>query len=56
VTLVVDALVQFAPVAAALPRWVSIGTVGLLLVVLGTTYEHRLRDVRRLQDRVDALA
>jgi hypothetical protein len=49
-------LIQIGPYAAALPRWVSIGTVGLLLVVVGATYEQRLRDLRRIQDRFDALA
>lgn len=55
-TLAIDALIQIAPYAAELPRWVSIGTAGLLLVAVGATYEQRLRDLRRIQDRFDALA
>ena len=53
--LAVDAVVQVAPVAAALPRWVSIGSAGLLLLGLGATYERRLRDVRRLRNALARL-
>jgi hypothetical protein len=52
-TLAVDVLAQLAPTLAAVysatPRWVAFAAAGLLLVVLGATYENRLRDVRRLQ-------
>jgi hypothetical protein len=37
---------RLAPYAPLLPRWVSLGTVGLLLLVVGATYERR-----RLQAR-----
>jgi hypothetical protein len=55
VVLVVDALVQLAPVAAALPKWASIGAVGLLVIGLGATYEERLRDVTRLRETYTGL-
>ncbi|MEV4301202.1 hypothetical protein [Nonomuraea sp. NPDC049624] len=32
------------------PRWVPIAAGGLLLVVVGATYEARMRDLRRLRD------
>lgn len=54
--LATDAVVQLAPylsaVYDAVPRWVTIGTVGLLLLVAGATYEQRVRDLRRVGDRV----
>lgn len=53
--LAVDALVQLGPVAGALPRWVSIGAAGLLLLVLGMTFERRLREMRRVTARLAAL-
>ncbi len=54
--LAVDALSLLAPYAAALPRWMSLGAAGVLLVVVGATYEQRLRDVGRLRERYDALS
>jgi hypothetical protein len=54
--LAVDALHQLAPYAAALPRWLTLGAVGLLLVGVGATYEQRRRDVTRLREAYDALA
>lgn len=54
-TLAAVALIQIAPYAAALPRWVSIAVAGIILLLVGATYEQRLRDVRRLQARVEAL-
>jgi hypothetical protein len=50
VTLVVLAADAVLPVAARLPRWVSVGGTGLLLLWLGATAERRLarlRDLRR---------
>ncbi len=48
----VDALVQLAPYLAAaydaVPRWVTIGLIGLALVGAGATYEQRVRDLRRV--------
>lgn len=53
-TVAVDALAQLAPYLEALyeavPRWVVIAAVGLLLVATGVTYEKRLRDVRRVRE------
>ncbi|MFI7419442.1 SCO7613 C-terminal domain-containing membrane protein [Nonomuraea sp. NPDC049684] len=34
----------------AVPRWVPIAVGGVLLVVVGATYEARMRDLRRLRD------
>jgi uncharacterized membrane protein AbrB (regulator of aidB expression) len=56
VVLGVDAVIQIRPYAAALPNWVTIGAAGLLLLVLGATYERRLRDLRNLQERLRAYA
>jgi hypothetical protein len=49
--LAVDVVIQIAPYADAVPRWVSIGAAGILLLSLGATFERRLRDVRRLASR-----
>lgn len=55
-TLAVVALHELAPwiarVVMAVPRWVPMAAGGLLLVVVGATYEARLRDVRRLRAAV----
>ncbi|MDQ0983446.1 SCO7613 C-terminal domain-containing membrane protein [Streptomyces sp. V2I9] len=52
--LALDALHELAPyvvqVAGALPRWLPPALAGLLLLVVGATYEQRLRDARRLKD------
>jgi len=56
--LAVDALVQLSPYLAqlydAVPRWTWIGASGLLLLGLGATYERRVREVRRLHERISA--
>ncbi|AWS47201.1 hypothetical protein DKM19_43800 [Streptosporangium sp. 'caverna'] len=55
-TLAVVALHELAPWIAqavvAVPRWVPMAFGGLLLVVVGATYEARLGDVRRLRAAV----
>ncbi|GGL45554.1 SCO7613 C-terminal domain-containing membrane protein [Planomonospora parontospora] len=55
-TLAVVALHELAPwiaqAVAAVPRWVPMALGGLLLVVVGATYEARLREVRRLREAV----
>ncbi|MFB9677430.1 SCO7613 C-terminal domain-containing membrane protein [Streptosporangium vulgare] len=55
-TLAVVALHELAPwiaeVVVLVPRWVPMALGGLLLVVVGATYEARLRDVRRLRGAV----
>ena len=57
--LAVDALVQLAPYLAqayeVVPRWVTIGLVGLLLLASGATYEQRVRDLRRVGREVARL-
>ncbi|MEQ7007588.1 hypothetical protein ABN028_15540 [Actinopolymorpha sp. B17G11] len=57
--LVVLGGVELAPFVAellvALPRWIPFAVGGLLLLVVGATYEHRLRDVRRLRSAVARL-
>lgn len=55
VALSIDALVQLIPVASQLPRWIVVGAIGVLLVALGATYERRLRELRALRSRYDAL-
>ncbi|NEA77322.1 hypothetical protein G3I68_43115, partial [Streptomyces sp. SID13588] len=51
--LVLLALHELAPyvvqVVGAAPRWLPLAVAGLLLA-LGTTYERRLRDVRRVRE------
>ncbi|WP_327366308.1 SCO7613 C-terminal domain-containing membrane protein [Streptomyces sp. NBC_01217] len=52
--LALDALHELAPyvvqVVGALPRWLPPALAGVLLLVVGSTYEQRLRDARRLKD------
>jgi hypothetical protein len=40
---------------ASAPRWVLLGTAGAVLLVLGITYERRLRDLRQLHEAVRGL-
>ncbi|MEV4170289.1 hypothetical protein [Nonomuraea sp. NPDC049709] len=42
-------------VLLTVPRWVPIAVGGLLLVVVGATYEARMRDLRRLRDTLTAM-
>ncbi|MEU3339547.1 hypothetical protein [Streptomyces sp. NPDC006668] len=52
--LTLDALHELAPYLAqltgALPRWAPFALAGALLLALGSTYERRIRDVRRVRD------
>ncbi|MFF8837792.1 SCO7613 C-terminal domain-containing membrane protein [Streptomyces sp. NPDC015130] len=54
--LALDGLHELAPyvvqVVDALPRWLPPALAGLLLLAVGATYEQRLRDARRLRDRL----
>ncbi|MGW5423540.1 SCO7613 C-terminal domain-containing membrane protein [Streptomyces sp. NPDC003943] len=54
--LVLDGLHELAPyvvqVVGALPRWLPPALAGLLLLAVGATYEQRLRDARRLRERL----
>lgn len=43
------ALVEIAPYASGLPRWVFFGSVGVALLGLGVTWEQRLRELRVMQ-------
>ena len=49
---VLGAVVQIAPVAAHLPRWLTLGTLGIVLLVVGARYESRWRDVVALKGRL----
>jgi hypothetical protein len=53
VTLVGLALDAVAPVAAQLPRWLTIGATGLLLLWLGATAERRLERLRRQFEQLE---
>lgn len=43
-------------VVAALPRWVPLAGAGLLLLLVGATYEQRRRDLRRMRDAVASMS
>ena len=53
--LAVLALVNLAPYAVAVPRWVLFALVGAALLYLGVTWERRLRDARNLTGVIEAL-
>lgn len=40
------------PEITALPRWVTLGILGALLLGLGATWERRLQDMRRIAERL----
>jgi hypothetical protein len=44
--LFVVAVGRLAPYAPLLPRWVTLGAAGLLLLVVGATYERRRQQAR----------
>jgi hypothetical protein len=44
VTTGVLAVRHLGPVVDALPRWISLGSLGLALLVIGITWEQRRRD------------
>ena len=46
---------ELAPYAAALPSWVVIGLSGTVLLVVGVTWESRMRDVRTATQYVSRL-
>ncbi|HEY2877029.1 SCO7613 C-terminal domain-containing membrane protein [Nocardioides sp.] len=46
---------EFAPYAAQVPTWLSIGLSGAGLLVVGITWESRMNDVRRASQYVGAL-
>lgn len=54
-TVVVLGLRQIAPVVGEVPNWVTIGATGVLLIVVGATFEQRRRDLRAVLRRYAAL-
>ncbi|MEV4138724.1 hypothetical protein AB0J72_41990 [Dactylosporangium sp. NPDC049742] len=53
--LTVVALHEVAVYWDLLPRWAPLAVAGLVLVALATTYERRIRDVRRIRDAVNRM-
>lgn len=53
--LAVLAVRELGPYALALPRWAVIGAVGLLLLVVGVSWEDRLADLRHTKRRLAAM-
>ena len=49
------ALRHLQPVAEAVPRWISLGGVGLVLLVVGVTWEARRRNLDTAQAYLTAL-
>jgi hypothetical protein len=56
--LAVDAIVQLSPYLVAfytaVPRWSVIAGTGLLLLIVGMTYERRARELQALHDRISS--
>jgi hypothetical protein len=46
---------QLAPYAVGLPRWLSLGVAGAVLLGLGARYEQRRADARRTGEWLVAL-
>jgi hypothetical protein len=46
---------QLAPVAAELPNWATLGASGVVLLVVGATFERRRRDLAALRERYETL-
>ena len=55
VTVLIVTVAQLAPYADSLPRWLTFGTLGLLLLVLGARYEQRRQNARQAARWVAAL-
>lgn len=55
VALVIVSVAQLAPYAVGLPRWLTFGSVGLVLLVLGARYEQRRRNALQAARWVTAL-
>ncbi|MFG2005778.1 SCO7613 C-terminal domain-containing membrane protein [Spirillospora sp. NPDC048911] len=57
--LVLNAAHELAPALLELvgqgPRWAPIAVTGLALLFMGATYEHRIRDLRRLRTSIAAM-
>jgi hypothetical protein len=43
---------ELGPYALALPRWVSIATVGMLLLAIGVSWENRLTNLRQARHQL----
>jgi hypothetical protein len=56
VALLVLAIDGAAPYAAALPRWLLIGTAGAFALWAGATADRRVEQVRRWRNAVDQLS
>ena len=54
-TAVVMGVDQVFPAAAQLPRWLTIGTLGVVLLVVGATFERRRQQATQLYRRYRAL-
>ena len=50
--LVVLGIDQWGGYLVALPRWITLGVVGVVLMWVGATFEHRRRDWRRASDAI----
>jgi hypothetical protein len=46
---------HLGPVVEGLPRWISLGSVGLVLLAVGVTWEQRRRDVEATSRYLAAL-
>jgi hypothetical protein len=59
VTLAAVAVHELAPwiaeIVTAVPRWVPMALGGLLLLLVGATFEARVKDLRRMRDAIRAL-
>lgn len=53
--LLIVSVSQLAPYAVGLPRWLTFGTLGLALLVLGARYERRRRNLQQVTRWVSAL-
>jgi hypothetical protein len=49
------ALRHLQPVAEAVPRWISLGGLGLVLLLVGVTWEARRRNMENAQRYLTAL-
>lgn len=55
VTVAVLGLRQLAPIVAVLPNWSTVGACGVVLLVVGATFEKRRRNLREIRDRYASL-
>ncbi len=49
------AVAHLWPVAEAIPRWITLGGLGALLLAVGITWEARLRNLRSIRDHLASL-